>query len=878
MLRSLLSGFLSYPSRPNSNSSTGGNAKARRKPQSHKKSRALRLESLEIRELMAGDSSGPIDDYLPRGSVNGLHDNHFVVAGDFDKNGLADVLYINKQSGQNRAVLNQGNGQFVNRDDFFPRGSINGLYDNHFVLAGDFDSNGLADVLYFHKQSGQNRLVLNLGNGQFTNRDNLVPAGLINGLYDNHVVVAGDFDRNGLADVLYINKQSGQNRLALNLGNGQFTNRDDFVPRGSINGLYDNHIALAGDFDRNGFADVLYIHKETGQNRFIFNYGNGQFAAPDNVLPTGYVNQLYAKHYVVAGDFDRDGDAELIYINKETGGNRLLGLTPRHGIEVASDGGVLTITGTDLPDKITIAPTSAGVIVVADATYDYFASGTINQIVVDARGGDDVVQNLTTLPSILRGGDGKDTLIGGAAADWLYGGAGDDILKGNNGSDVLFGNAGNDELHGGLGSDSTIQEDYVSYDAATGTVIVTGTSVGDTLQVGDLGLDLVVRVGGNEVAFLAHDGLMPKRLDMHGLGGNDTIRNDTYLPSTIYGDAGIDTLFGSDNPNVDDRLYGGSEDDTLYGRSGNDIIEGGSGSDWLYGQQGNDTFVFGEALQAYEVDRVLELPGADAEGTDFLDFSSMTSAVNANLAQSGKFASSTNRDIYGDGGCFEQVRGGTGSDQITGSPGSEILDGGPGNDVIIGGGGNDRLLGGAGIDLLGVSESSLQFASVFLTVPLGMPQLDNSSCGPNNANRVLQYYGAEVTYEQMMDDKVDSPDSWLIDKFGLGTKATTLESLMRRNGLASAMAETDVSFERIIQRLNEGRPVIALVNQGGFNFHYITINGYDPVSGTVHYVDTDGQQCHETRSEFESEWNWDVGWLGNQLCYAAGLHPGTIVS
>jgi Ca2+-binding RTX toxin-like protein len=52
-----------------------------------------------------------------------------------------------------------------------------------------------------------------------------------------------------------------------------------------------------------------------------------------------------------------------------------------------------------------------------------------------------------------------------------------------------------------------------------------------------------------------------------GRHGDDTFRNDTYIPS---------------------RAYGGGGDDMLYGGSGNDYLDGGAGNDKLYGGEGND--------------------------------------------------------------------------------------------------------------------------------------------------------------------------------------------------------------------------------------------------------------------------------------------------
>jgi hypothetical protein len=52
--------------------------------------------------------------------------------------------------------------------------------------------------------------------------------------------------------------------------------------------------------------------------------------------------------------------------------------------------------------------------------------------------GDDTLENDTTVPSLIDGGDGKDRLIGGSATDVIFGGDGVDTLYGRGGNDYLF--------------------------------------------------------------------------------------------------------------------------------------------------------------------------------------------------------------------------------------------------------------------------------------------------------------------------------------------------------------------------------------------------------------------------------------------------------
>jgi Ca2+-binding RTX toxin-like protein len=54
------------------------------------------------------------------------------------------------------------------------------------------------------------------------------------------------------------------------------------------------------------------------------------------------------------------------------------------------------------------------------------------------------------------------------------------------------------------------------------------------------------------------------------------------------------TISGTTGPNVDDRIYGGSESDTLEGGSGSDTIRGQGGNDRIWGNAETNS-LFGEA-------------------------------------------------------------------------------------------------------------------------------------------------------------------------------------------------------------------------------------------------------------------------------------------
>lgn len=73
--------------------------------------------------------------------------------------------------------------------------------------------------------------------------------------------------------------------------------------------------------------------------------------------------------------------------------------------------------------------------------------------VVDGGAGADVIHGGAGEQN-LSGGDGNDKIYGGTGNDSLYGGPGNDILYGNSGNDTIYGNSGNDALYGGPGTDT----------------------------------------------------------------------------------------------------------------------------------------------------------------------------------------------------------------------------------------------------------------------------------------------------------------------------------------------------------------------------------------------------------------------------------------
>src|SRR5882672_10766220 len=117
--------------------------------------------------------------------------------------------------------------------------------------------------------------------------------------------------------------------------------------------------------------------------------------------------------------------------------------------------GVLTITGTDKADHISVVQRGAAIIVHQGNSITRFAKKDhISSIVINALGGNDQIKVTSKLGASVDGGDGKDLIIGGAGNDILMGGNGNDRILGQAGNDSINGGAGRDALFGGAGEDT----------------------------------------------------------------------------------------------------------------------------------------------------------------------------------------------------------------------------------------------------------------------------------------------------------------------------------------------------------------------------------------------------------------------------------------
>jgi hypothetical protein len=229
-----------------------------------------------------------------------------VVLQDFNHDGKLDLAL--GEFGPVAVYLGKGDGTFQPNVDYGSDGDASEL------VAGDFNRDGLIDLVVTNFNGNNATHVSTLlgnGDGTFgtgaTYGTGETPAGL----------VTADFNGDKKADLATINIYDSTVSVLLGTGGGKFGPAASY-PVSGVNGSQYGAIAAA-DFNGDGFPDIATANYSAGTVSILLNHGNGTFGSYKDYAAGSNADA------VVAADFNKDGKMDLVAGNAGVGFSLLLG-------------------------------------------------------------------------------------------------------------------------------------------------------------------------------------------------------------------------------------------------------------------------------------------------------------------------------------------------------------------------------------------------------------------------------------------------------------------------------------------------------------------------------------------------------------------------
>ena len=223
--------------------------------------------------------------------------------GDFNNDGFIDVFVANATGSKSHLYKNnQGSFTEVNNCGL----SVNAEYF-HGAAWVDFDNDGYLDLIVtnffetkFHEVYRNNK------NGTFTRLLNNPIATESN---RSTVPALADYNNDGLVDMFIPNGDNKANSLFKNTGNGNF----EKITKGDIVTDLANSVGAAwGDYNNDGWMDLLVLNASNQNNQLYKNKGDGSF---ERVMDTPIDKDKGNSHSGLWLDIDNDTDLDLLITN-----------------------------------------------------------------------------------------------------------------------------------------------------------------------------------------------------------------------------------------------------------------------------------------------------------------------------------------------------------------------------------------------------------------------------------------------------------------------------------------------------------------------------------------------------------------------------------
>ncbi len=195
---------------------------------------------------------------------------------------------------------------------------------------------GNSEILWHNRASGENVLwqMSGVQGNEVRSRATLDTLG---GAW--HIKSTADFNADGQLDLLWRNERTGQNKVWF-MGGENGTQKQGEKNLESLSKDWD--IKGVADFNQDSQTDILWRNAETGENSVWFMSGEDD----STIQSTGTIKTVRGGWDIRGiGDFNRDGSADLLWRDLESGKNSIWFLGGEAGLDYQSDATLKTISG-----------------------------------------------------------------------------------------------------------------------------------------------------------------------------------------------------------------------------------------------------------------------------------------------------------------------------------------------------------------------------------------------------------------------------------------------------------------------------------------------------------------------------------------------------
>jgi hypothetical protein len=233
-------------------------------------------------------------------SIFGKANSSAAAIGDLNGDGNPDIFianhpFSNGQGGEDEVWFNEGNGSFINSGQ-----RLGGSDAARRVKLADVNGEGNLDAIVLNADT--NRIWLNNGKGQFlVSKQNI-------GVGENIDLAVGDMDNEGDLDIIIAKGAWGKTpkgvEIRTNDGKGNFSKTQNI-------GDFDCYGLAAGDFNHDGYLDLVLVNGTDQPNQILLNDKQGHFY--DSKIEIGK-----GGNKVAIGDLNHDNLLDIIIVGNES--------------------------------------------------------------------------------------------------------------------------------------------------------------------------------------------------------------------------------------------------------------------------------------------------------------------------------------------------------------------------------------------------------------------------------------------------------------------------------------------------------------------------------------------------------------------------------